>query len=275
MWLVSGYNLAVMKDIENGLVDLIYTDPPFCTQRDFGEFDDRWDDDIDGYLDFMFPRLSEMWKLLKPTGSLYLHCDAAASHYLKVAMDDLFGRANFRREIIWKMPRPSGFKTAAQNWIRGHDTILYYTRSNDFTFNKLYKPYEESYVKNFNRVDDDGRRYWHKNGRRQYLKDGYNLSDCWIDIHSMQTQSVSRAEGTGYPTQKPLTLLERIILASSNPDDTVLDPFCGSGTTLVAAVKHGRQAMGIDINPQAIATTRQRLQAIQPCLLYTSPSPRD
>ena len=260
-----GDNLTIMAEMEDETIDLIYADPPFATGRDFGTFDDRWEDGIDGYIDFLFPRLSAMRKLLKPTGSIYLHCDPTASHYLKVALDDLYGRQNFRREIIWRMPTPSGFKTRANNWTRGHDTLLYYTKTPAATFNKQRLPLSQSAISRYNKEDEHGKYKTYKdaNGERKvYLNAdrGSCVSSVWDDIPSFQTHSMSKSEGTGYPTQKPLALLERIIKASSNEGDTVLDPFCGSGTSGVAAVSLGRRWIGIDTAELALATTHQRLQ---------------
>ena len=148
---------------------------------------------------------------------------------------------------------------AAKNWVRGHDTILYYSGGGEVLFHKQYEEYEESYLSNFKHQDEKGK-YWLRSGKKRYLGKGYNLSDTWIDIPSMQTQSVSRSEGTGYPTQKPLKLYKRMIAASSNPDDIVLDPFAGCATTCVAAEQLGRRWIGIDIREEAEAVTFDRLE---------------
>ena len=288
--LIWGDNLLVMGSLLEkfaGKVDLIYIDPPFATGTDFSfdaevgdsgdelrkehsaleekAYRDTWGRGIDSYMAMISQRLVVMRELLSENGSIYLHCDPTVSHYLKTIMDQIFGRENFRREIVWKMPRPSGFKTGAQNWIRGHDTILYYCNRGDFVFNKQYEPYEESYLKNFSEVDEDGRKFWRRGNDRIYLGEGYNLSSCWIDIHSMQTQSVSNREGTGYPTQKPLALTERIIRSSSNEGDLVADFFCGSGTTLVSAEKLGRRWIGCDLGRYGVHVSRKRMLDIEDC----------
>ena len=220
------------------------------------QYTDIWANDT--YLQFMYERLILMRELLSDIGSIYLHCDPTKSHSLKLLMDEVFGEDLFRREVIWKMPRPSGFKTQAQNWIRNHDVIFYYATENA-VFHKQYEPYEESYIANFNKVDEEGR-YWLRNGEKKRLGKGYTLGDVWIDIHSMQTQSVSASEGLGYPTQKPEALIERIIKASSNEGSIVLDCFAGSGTTAVVAEKLGRRWIAADINKGAIHTTMKRIQ---------------
>ena len=301
----TGDNLDVLRGINSDCVDLIYLDPPFNSNKQYGnpirgafrdewtmdDAKDEWVDSIEeshaslnllirsagkihgeamqGYLTFMAVRLIEMRRVLKPAGSIYLHCDPTASHYLKGVMDSVFGPGNFRREIIWKMPRPSGFKTQAGNWVRGHDVILYYAKSDGAVFHKQYEPYDASYLKNFSKEDERGK-YWLRGKEKRRLGEGFVLSDTWIDIHSMQTQSVSRAEGTGYPTQKPLALLERIIRASTNPGDVVLDPFCGCATACVAAetmanpknaeLPEKRRWIGIDVSPLAYDLVLRRLQ---------------
>jgi len=215
------------------------------------------------YLAMMAPRLLEMKRVLKDTGSIYLHCDPTASHYLKLLMDAIFGPENFRSEIIWSLETVSGFKSQANNWIRGHDTILFYTKSNNYTFNKLYLPHKEEYINRFKKIDEEGRRYRddRQGGRRQYLDEteGRMLSNVWSDIMSFQ-QAATLKEYLGYPTQKPEALLERIIKASSNEGDLVLDPFCGCGTAVAVAQRLNRKWIGIDITYLAIDIIEKRLE---------------
>ena len=211
---------------------------------------------IAAFLCWMAPRLIEMKRILKPTGSLYLHCDSSANAYLRLLMDAIFGRSAFRREIVWAMPRPSGFKTQARNWVRGHDTIFYYA-GKDCVFNKQYEPYEPEYLAKFNRQDEEGR-YWLRQGKKRRIGKGYTLHSVWSDIPSMQTQSVSAREGTGWATQKPVALYERIIKASSNPGDVVFDPFCGCGTTIIAAEKADRDWVGCDKSEHAAGVIQGR-----------------
>ena len=216
------------------------------------------------YLSYMAERLALLRMMLKETGSIYLHCDPHASHYLKMVMDDIFGVKCFRREIVWQMKSVSGFKSKANNWIRDHDIILYYTRSPRWqTFNKEILPYREEYIeKMFTKVDEKGRRYRQRENRRYYADEGgMPVSDVWTDIYSLQTITQSK-EIQGYPTQKPLKLLKRIIEASTNEGDVVLDTFCGCGTSVVAAAMLKRKFVGVDISYYSAKTvTCGRLQS--------------
>ena len=296
----TGDNLPIMRGMNSESVDLIYLDPPFNSNANYAapigseaagaEFKDTWTlNDVDAawldlieakhlqlnrvihaamtnsdksYLIYMAIRLLEMHRILKPTGSLYLHCDPTMSHYLKLVMDSVFGKSNFRREIIWNLETASGFKSQVKGFIRGHDTILYYTKGRDFLFNKIYQPHKPEYIKRFRKTDTDGRRYRddRPNKRRQYLDEtqGVAFTDVWTDIMSFQQHSTSK-ERTGYPTQKPLTLLDRIIIASSNEGDLVFDPFCGCATTLVAADRLQRDWIGIDISAKASELVVERI----------------
>ncbi|HHS51011.1 MAG TPA: site-specific DNA-methyltransferase, partial [candidate division Zixibacteria bacterium] len=206
--------------------------------------------DLMAYLTMMTIRLFEMKRVMKDTASIYLHCDPTASHYLKVVMDQVFGVKNFRSEIIWSLETVSGYKSQANKWIRCHDTILYYLKTDKFTFNKEYLPHKEEYIARFKKKDKDGRLYRddRPGKRKQYLDEtpGRMLGDVWNDIMSFQ-QASTLEERLGYPTQKPEALLERIIKASSNEGDLVLDPFCGCGTAMAAAEKLNRRWIGIDI----------------------------
>ncbi len=160
------------------------------------------------YLIYMAIRLMEMRRLLKPTGSIYLHCDPTASHYLKLLLDAIFGQRCFRRECTWDIAVLSGFKTTAKNWIRGHDILLYYTVSDDFTFNKPSQAHRPEYIRRFNKTDEDGRKYFDGRGKRRYLDDvlekGKAVGDVWSDIMSFQQIPTSK-EKTGYPTQEALS----------------------------------------------------------------------
>ena len=263
------------------------------------------------YLTMMAPRLMELRRVLKPTGSLYLHCDPTASHYLKVLLDMVFGAENFRNEIVWKRTTA---RSDSRKWNRVHDTILFYSRSKNYTWNTQFISYDSDYLRKFYRFEEKetGRKYtlsdlmaagtrngssglpWRgvdprtrgnhwkytiekldeleKMGRivwpkkqggvpryKRYLDEmpGVAIQSIIADIPPISAQS---AEKLGYPTQKPLALLERIIQASSNPGDVVLDPFCGCGTAVVAAQKLGRQWIGIDITHLAIGLVKHRLE---------------
>jgi DNA modification methylase len=263
--------------------------------------------DMMAYLAMMAPRLVELRRVLKGTGSIYLHCDPTASHYLKILMDAVFGPQFFRNEMIWKRTTAHSDGNRAG---RIHDVILFYAASEAFTWNKVYQPYETDYVEKYYRYkDEDGSRWasgdvaaagpgparffngvlrnpptgshWRfsqekideyvKSGRiyftengfpriKRYLKDmkGAVLQDIWADKDVQPVVSWSD-EGLGYPTQKPEALLERIIKASSNEGDLVLDPFCGCGTTVQVAQRLNRRWIGIDITHLAIGLIKQRL----------------
>lgn len=279
-----GDNLQVLSHLlkdYRSKVDLIYIDPPFDSKADYvrqiklrGEkisgtqqslieekqYSDIWEKDE--YLQFMYERLLLMRELLKDEGSIYLHCDWHKGAYLRLIMDEVFGEDNFQREIIWGFENISGFKSIANNWIRAHDTILFYTKGKKPTFNKQYIPYSEDYLKNFDKTDEHGKKYWQwSKTERRYLnetKGGIPVGDVW-DIKYENNMSANR---TNYPTQKPEELLERIIKGSSNEGDVILDCFSGSGTTLAVAQKLGRKWIGCDINLGAIQTATKRINQI-------------
>ena len=279
-----GDNLDVMRDMPSSSVDLIYLDPPFNSNRNYesngASFKDTWKlSDVDAlhysqisdgcprlyevircaqvvygdgmmaYLTMIGVRMLEMERLLKPAGSIYLHCDPTAGAYLRLLMDAVFGKDNFRNEIIWRIGWVSGFKTQKRGWIRNHDTILYYASPEAAKkFNKEYLPYPDGYVRR------DGKR---PTGKGIPLEDTWNCS-AGDRLDSIMIKSFSK-EKMGYPTQKPLQLLERIIKASSNEGDMVLDPFCGSATTCVAAERLGRKWVGIDRSEEAGEMIQRRL----------------
>jgi DNA modification methylase len=281
--------------------------------------------DLTAYLVMMAPRLVELHRVLKPTGSLYLHCDPTASHYLKVMLDVIFGARNFRNEIVWKR---TGAHGGAKRWGPVHDIILFYTKTDQYLWNRVYEPLDEDYIEEFYRHQDERGRYqlvsltgagttkgdsgkpwrgvdptrvgrhwavpqplveqlvgqeraakmsvqekldvleaagyivWPAKGKvpryKRYLdmSAGNPIQDVITDIHPISAHAKERL---GYPTQKPLALLERIIQASSREGDTVLDPFCGCGTAIVAAQKLNRRWIGIDITHLAIALIKYRL----------------
>lgn len=214
--------------------------------------------DMLAYLSMMAIRLVELRRVLRKTGSIYVHCDPTASHYLKLILDAIFGPENFRREIIWRSGWVSGFKTRTANWVRNHDTLLYYLRDRRaaFTFNKelAYKAHERGYT----------RRGGGSNPR------GVALDDVWdeVALYSPWIKSFS-TEKLGYMTQKPLALLERIIGVSSKENDLVLDPFCGCGTTLEAAERLGRRWIGVDVALRAITVVKDRLREKLPDRSWT------
>ena len=276
-----------MRSLPAESIDLIYADPPFFSQREYsivwnddGErrsFSDVWKDGLNGYLIWMNARLAESKRLLKQTGSLYLHCDWHAGHYLKIELDKIFGYHNFVREIIWNYGTPSGGRTKARRPVKSHDTLLCYAKSNQSPqtqkdkrrrtkYNPIFLPYSQNYLdKWFKKVDEDGRRYQERKragGKvdRQYLDEskGVPLSDVWTDIPAIYARG-SQKQVIGYATQKPESLLERIIKASSDEGDVVGDFFCGGGTTPAVAQRLNRKYIACDSNPTAVSVTRDRL----------------
>ena len=235
-------NLDVLESFSDNSIDLVYADPPFNTGKDWGAFNDKWEKGLAGYLDFIRPRIEEIHRILKDTGSFYLHCDPTASHYLKVLCDQIFGITNFQNEIVW------GYRTGGNSkkrFPKKHDVLLFYTKSPDYQHTPLKERiyYRSSFLASD--IDEKGRHY-----ADTYIRDVWDDIGILLNIHK---------ERIGYPTQKPIALLERVINASSNKNDVVLDPFCGSGTTLDAAHKLGRNWIGIDEGEQAIETTTFRL----------------
>ena len=254
------------------------------------------------YLVMMTPRLVELRRVLKPTGSIYLHCDPTASHYLKLVMDGIFGMSNFRNEVVWQRTTAH---SDSKRYGANIDTLLFYTKSNQWTWNLQHQPYDDAYKARFRNMDPDGRAWsdyditakglsgggyeyeykgvkslWrvpletmqqldaqgrlhftNRGGirRKRYLDEmkGRPVQSLWDDIHPINSQSQERL---GYPTQKPQALLERIIEASSNEGDVVLDPFCGCGTAVAAAEKLKRKWMGIDVTHLAVALIKNRLK---------------
>ncbi|MDE0013592.1 MAG: DNA methyltransferase [Candidatus Poribacteria bacterium] len=305
----TGDNLPIMRGINSESIDLIYLDPPFNSKANYAapigsvaagaEFKDTWTlDDVDNawldlietkysalnrvihaaltnsdksYLIYMATRLLEMKRILKDTGSIYLHCDPTMSHYLKLIMDAVFGKANFRNEVIWR--KYGGHKnTARRKFTTENDVILFYSVGKTYNFNPVYRPLSEQTIKSeYKHIDENGRRYSIPRGRRYrqgivkrvYLDThpGVAIGNLWHEKElTMQGRDDER---TGYPTQKPLALLDRIIKVSSNEGDVVLDPFCGCATTCVAADRLQRNWIGIDISGKAAELVVERIKADQ------------
>ena len=307
---LGGDNLEEMRKFPDECIDLIATDPPFNSKRDYfvpyrdehGQepdtlvraFTDTWNwgeaaedayrhllveeggqigDTIQGlrqflnetpmmaYLVMMATRIVEMHRILKPTGSLYLHCDPSASHYLKIILDAVFGPQNFRNEIIWSYRR---WAAKHPNFQRMHDIILRYAKSINVTWNQLYEPRPTSTLKRFGNKEiksayaSDGKRIPSQTTNKE--SKGVPLRDVW----EISIIAPSAKERLGYPTQKPIELYKRIVTASSNEGDLILDPFCGCGTTLIAAEELNRNWIGIDLTYLAIGAVRQRIQETFP-----------
>jgi len=227
------------------------------------------DSNMLAYLSMMAPRLVEMRRVLKPTGSIYLHCDPTASHYLKMLMDAVFRARNFVNEII--LQRRAGQRTR-KYFPRKHHTLLFYSKSRSFFFNSdapdMREPIDPLSLKmHFTHVDENGRKYrLYPSGKRFYADAGKMITDVWTDIKWQKARSPISPESLGYPTQKPEALLQRVIGASSNEGGLVLDPFCGCGTTIAVAQRLNRRWIGIDNSEMAIQICEERLgvQETQP-----------
>ena len=309
--LVRGDNLTEMRNLPDTSIDLIATDPPFNSKRDYfvpfrdehgrepdtlvRAFTDTWTwgdaaeeayntllvdvggqvgDTIQGlrqflnetpmmaYLVMMGIRIVEMHRLLKDTGSLYLHCDPTASHYLKIILDAIFGTNNFRNEIVWGYKGPTNTK----HWFpRKHDIILFYGKTKSAIFNP------DNLRVDYTRISGTGINSLTRGDRTpeevqaleaEYATRGKLIEDYWVDIPG--AGHMSKHERLGYPTQKPIELYKRIIAASSNEGDLILDPFCGCGTTLMAAEAEGRQWIGIDLTYLAIGAVQQQFERLYP-----------
>jgi site-specific DNA-methyltransferase (adenine-specific) len=305
--IICGDNLLSLRRLPAGCIDLVTIDPPFNSNRTFSAYDDRHASP-DAYLDFLRPRLAELARVLKETGSLYCQCDHHASHQVRGLLNEFL---QFRSEIIWRRTNSKGL--AFRGYPNNHDTIFYYTVGDRFTWHRPFRANDPEYVRRFYRHVEPGtgRRYrlsdltnpnperpnltyeWNGHVRvwrwtrarmqeahgkglihytstglacqKRYLDEmrGRAVDTVWDDIAPIQAQS---AERIGYPTQKPVALLERIISASSDPGDVVLDAFCGSGTALIAAEKLGRRWIGMDVSPEACALAARRLSEI--CGVY-------
>ena len=265
-------SLNIMKSMDDRVVDVIYMDPPFYTQEvqkliarkseEEYSFSDRWTC-MEDYLEYMKPRLFECKRVLKNTGSLFVHCDRNASHYLKILLDQIFGISNFQSEIVWRYKRWSNSKKGLLN---NHQIILFYSKSSQFKFNKMYTEYSET--TNVDQLLQE--RVRDKKGKSVYKcdengevilgrsKKGVPLSDVW-DIPYLNPKAKERV---GYPTQKPIILLEQIIKLVTDENDIVFDPFMGSGTTMVAAKMLKRRYIGVDISEKAVKLAEKRLDAM-------------
>ena len=258
--------LVKLKELPDESVDLIYIDPPFSSNRNYvafwneqekRHFEDRFEN-VRTYIDYMKPRVEQLYRVLKPTGSFYYHCDWHASHYIKVLldMDYLFGYKNFLNEIVWSYRR---WPSKSKAYQRFHDIILYYAKNKDsHVFNTVYQDIADITIKIHKGKKQqalviDGHR-WSKDSEEK--ADKTPIGDAWY----ISTIAGNARERLGYPTQKPEALLERIIKASSNEGDIVLDAFCGCGTALVVAEREKRRWIGIDISPTACRVMAKRLK---------------
>ena len=309
--LIWGDNLHIMRQLQSNSIDLIYIDPPFFSGRQYNmlwgdanemrSFNDIWEGGMIGYLIWLNARLYEMKRLLKRNGSIYVHCDWHASHYIKVEMDKIFGHEHFRNAIVWKRKQEK-HNLARRFAPNAHDTILWFARTAETKYNIQYEPYEEEYLKEHYKYEDERGRYatfpctndaggnrvyefrgiarawrfkpdkmeelWAAGMLTQAKPDspfrykkyydpdvGVKVDDLWLDFPAPRGKDV-----IGYPTQKPESLLERIIKASSAEAGTVADFFVGGGTTALVAQRLGRQFIGCDQSRVAIAVTAERLK---------------
>lgn len=272
----SSYNiflgdcLDIVQEMQRNSINLIYLDPPFFTQKQQSlktrdrqcefSYNDLWESHQD-YAKFIHDRLAALHRVLKEDGSIFVHCDSHANYIIRAILDHIFGQENFRSEIIWTYKRWSNSK---KGLLSTHQTIFFYSKTNNFIFNPIYCPYSES--TNIDQILQ--KRTRDKHGKAVYARDndgeiiaadpkkGVPLSDVW-EIPYLNPKAKERV---GYPSQKPILLLERIIELASNPGDLILDPFCGSGTTIMAAKLLNRSAWGIDISPDAVKISKDRLE---------------
>lgn len=262
--------LNALKKIDAKSVDLIYLDPPFYTQRKHQQktrdnskeysFEDVWND-LEEYIHYIEVRVRECSRILKDTGSIFLHCDKKASHHLRVMLDRVFGEDNFKSDIVWTYKR---WSNAKEGLLNSHQNIFFYSKTSNFKFNKIFTDY--SPTTNIDQIlqarerDVNNKSVYKRNAEGQVVlgkeKQGVPLSDVW-DIPFLNPKAEERV---GYPTQKPIILLERIISLTTDVGDVVLDPFCGSGTTLVAASLLGRKYIGFDSSKDAVALAKKRIK---------------
>ena len=267
--IIHGDCRVQLKELDDNSIDLVYFDPPFFTQKTHSlktknnskqyEFDNKFSSQSE-YLELIENVLTECKRVLKETGSVFLHCDKTASHHIRVVIDKIFGLDNFQSEIVWSYKRWSNSKKGLLN---GHQIIFFYSKSKDFKFNTIYTNY--SATTNIDQILQERER--DVNGKSVYKKDengnvvigkekkGVPLSDVW-DIPYLNPKAKER---TGYPTQKPVLLLNQIISIASDEGDIVLDPFCGSGTTCVSAKHLKRNYIGIDKSMDAVSLAVSRL----------------
>ena len=287
-------NGPLREEIEaNGGIKLIYIDPPFDVGADFSmeieiggdtftkkpnvleelAYRDTWGKGSDSYLAMFYERAQLMRDLLSKEGTIYIHLGIQVSHSVKLLMDEVFGRDNFSTEVIWSYGTPSGGRAAGNKILKAHEYILVYTKNHgQHLYNKEYLPYSDKYINERFTENENGRIYRTRERasgviEKQYLDEskGVPLSTVWTDIKQLYSYHLLKrqAEETGYNTQKPEALIDRIIRASSNENDLIADFFCGSGTTLSSAEKLGRKWIGADLGKFAIHTTRKRMIQVQ------------
>ena len=262
--------LEVVRGVAVESVDLVYVDPPFFTQKTHSlvtrdrttkfAFSDEWKSRTE-YIEFLRLRLKEFRRVLKATGSLFFQCDTNASHHIRCLLDEVFGEAMFRSEIIWHYRR---WSNSQRNPLPSHQTIFFYSKTNAYQYHQLFDDYSPStnvdQILQRRQRDEHGKSVYARDGEGNIVSDGHKKGVPIADVWDIPLLNPKAKERVGYPTQKPILLLERIISLVTLPGGMVLDPFCGSGTTLVAAELLGRNSLGVDIAGEAVQLATQRLE---------------
>jgi len=297
--IICGDCFEVLKKIKSDSVDFIYLDPPFSSNKNYvgfwqktGEelvFDDHWISGVKGYIKWLKPRIKQCHRILKSTGSFYLHCDLHANAHIRIMLDEIFGHNNFRNELIWHYAKMGN---ASKNFLQNHDVIFFYTKTDDYYFEPQYLEEPSALRERFESLigEDNTLRWKHVKNIKQQLLDSYIRStkkrlgkkfldnnDIILDFrlpekgckkvdnvfNDIPLLKGNTKERLGYPTQKPEKLLERLILASCPPSGVVLDPYCGCGTTIAVASKLQRKFIGIDLSRLAVRVMNNRLKRIR------------
>jgi site-specific DNA-methyltransferase (adenine-specific) len=263
--------LDIVRGLAGELADLVYIDPPFFTQKTHQmvtrdrstsfQFSDEWESRAE-YIEFLRLRLVEFRRVLKGTGSLFFHCDTNASHHIRSLLDEVFGEAMFRSEVIWHYRR---WSNSQRSPLPSHQTIFFYSKTENYQYNQLFEGYSPStnvdQILQRRRRDEYGKAVYARDEDGNVIQDGHKKGVPVCDVWAIPFLNPKARERVGYPTQKPILLLERVISLVTSPGGFVLDPFCGSGTTLVAAELLGRNSLGIDVAPEAVRLARERLAA--------------
>jgi len=262
--------VEVVRGLASDSVDLAYVYPPFFTQKTHSlvtrdrktkfEFSDEWKSRGE-YIKFLRARLQEFRRVLKATGSLFFQCNTSASHHIRCLLDDVFGDAMFRSEIIWHYRR---WSNSQRNPMPSHQSIFFYSKTDDYQYHQLFDDYSPStnvdQILQRRQRDEHGKAVYARDENGKVVQDGHKKGVPIADVWDIPLLNPKAKERVGYPTQKPILLLERIIGLVTSPGDFVLDPFTGSGTTLVAAELLGRNSLGIDIATEAVQLATQRLE---------------
>ena len=266
---LHGDCLDVVRGLTAETVDLVYVDPPFFTQKTHSlvtrdrattfQFSDEWKSRTE-YVEFLRVRLKEFRRVLKATGSLFFQCDTNASHHIRCLLDEVFGETMFRSEIIWHYRR---WSNSQRNPLPSHQTIFFYSKTDDYQYHQLFDDYSPStnvdQILQRRQRDEHGKSVYARDESGNVVHDGHKKGVPIADVWDIPLLNPKAKERVGYPTQKPILLLERIIALVTSPGDLVLDPFSGSGTTLVASELLGRNSIGIDVSVEAVELARERL----------------